>query len=570
MNEEYTEEGRRSDLARRSWALAAIVAIVGAGASLAAWRHQARLAGQALDAEFRQEAELLHRAVEREVSLFAEVLGSLRALHNLSAQIRDEDFAEFVAKGMQHQQRVLGAFGFVQRVPHEYRESIERAEGDRPGMSLVEPDEQGGLRPAAERPEYYPLTYQSPEEGLGLPIGYDLAATPAGRGAVARLQTVESATTGGSVGDGLLVFSPIYYPGAGELMFPPPGYLAGFAAAVWRPARTIEQALAARAPDRLRAEVREGAAGDVVWTLNRPFHYEAPLRVADRNWLFICDPGPAFELARRDDRSWFVLAAGLGLTALIAGQLAAVAHRTRRVEALVRRRTADLQDAHRQLQNELGERMRLEREIHDVAAREQQRVGRDLHDSLGQKLTGAMMVSRGLARSLEGSEGESPARQLNEILKDSVAEVRRMARGLAPVALGEDGLADALRRLAEDTRQTYGVHFELNVSDGTCSLDAEVAEQVYYIAREAVHNAARHAGPRRIRLALDREADGWRLAVEDDGAGLPADAEQRGGMGLRILRHRAKSIGAKLDLSGGPEGGTTMACAWKEKGGRDD
>ena len=540
-------------LARRSWLMAVVVAALGLLASFGAWRHRARQESEAIHAEFRQEAELLHRAVQREVSLYIEVLDSLRALHTLSARISDEDFAEFVVKGLRHQQEVLEVFGFAQRIPDEVRAEFEAA-GDpgRAALLLLEPDGEG-TKAAARRPEYFPLTYQSPADGLGRPNGFDLASQPESQLAIARMESLPGAAVGAPSADGRLLFSPIYYPSVEGVDFPPPGYLAGFAVALWRPDRILERAQAATTAGRVKAEFREGPPGNSILVRHEPLLYEAPVRVADHNWLLTCTPGPSFAAARRVPLSSYLLVIGLVLTALVAGQLASVARRTRRVEELVRRRTADLREAHR-------ERLRLEEEIHGTAAREQQRVGRDLHDSLGQKLTGAMMLSRTLARAPDGEEARAGARQLNEVLKDAVAQVRRMARGLAPVALGEDGLADALRQLAEDTRQTYALDCALRLEGDLRGLEPKDAEHLYYLAREAVHNAARHARAARITVALERDKYGWSLVVDDDGIGLPPDAEQRGGMGLKILRHRAEALGARLDIAPRPEGGTRVQC----------
>lgn len=556
-----------STLARRSWTMATLMAVVGIGLSFWAWRQRALAEGRTRQEEFHNEAGALRHAVEREVRLFLDVLDSIRALHTLSERISDEDFAEFVGKGMVHQRNVLGAFGFVQRIRHAVRGPLERepdATG-RPALPLLESDGRGGFLPAAQREEYYVLTYQSAANGLGLPTGYDFSSWPPAVRAIRLMQVRDGPAIGGlgmpvSTGEapGWYVFSPIYYSGLEDIILPPPGWLAGFVTALFRPAEILERALVGVPVNRFSVELVEAGAGP---TGGDALTYEQRIAVADSEWLFRCRPGSAFERGHRPRQAGFLLAGGLALTALIAWQLVMVGWRTQQIERLVQVRTAALREAHERIAREMDERMRLEDEIHSTAAREQERVGRDLHDSLGQKLTGAMFLSRSLLRQLEqaGRAESDSARRLNETIKDAVAEVRQMARGLVPVTIGEDGLADALRRLAEESRQTFGITCVFHQSGGHPPAAPE-AEQLYYIAREAVHNAARHAKPRIIQIDLAEEAGRWRLSVEDDGGGMPPDPESHGGLGLRIMRHRAETIGARVEFSARPGGGTRMVC----------
>jgi signal transduction histidine kinase len=190
------------------------------------------------------------------------------------------------------------------------------------------------------------------------------------------------------------------------------------------------------------------------------------------------------------------LAAGLLLTLLLTWQTGGLVQRAARIERTVRERTAEVQEANRKLGEEMQERARLEVEIEEVADREKRRIGHDLHDSLGQKLTGAVYLSKALSGSLEPAavEARSSAEKINEILKDAVAEVRRTARGLAPVEVGLHGLAPALHRLAEDTCSVYGLACAFQLEREPAVRDARMAAQLYHIAQEAITNAVRHGG----------------------------------------------------------------------------
>ncbi|HEY8240879.1 MAG TPA: sensor histidine kinase, partial [Kiritimatiellia bacterium] len=221
-------------------------------------------------------------------------------------------------------------------------------------------------------------------------------------------------------------------------------------------------------------------------------------------------------------------------------------------------RTADLQNANERIEKEMQERLRLENEILEVSSSEKERVGRDLHDSLGQKLTGAAFLSRALIDRFPDADadGKDSARKINEIIKETVTQVRRIARGLSPVELGEEGLIDALRLLAEETEQTCGISCTFKTAGDSPARTGSVALHLYHIAQEAISNAVRHGKARHITIALDPGS----MSIDDDGTGMPADATKHGGMGLKLMRYRAAMIGGSLDIGNRTGGGTRLTC----------
>ena len=245
------------------------------------------------------------------------------------------------------------------------------------------------------------------------------------------------------------------------------------------------------------------------------------------------------------------------------------ARETRRVERLVAKRTAELADANGKLREAMEERRRLEDEVLTAMAREQSRIGRDLHDSLGQKLTGAMYLFAAYRKKAEGGRGVSGEEGGNiaAALKESVGQVRRMAKGLAPVELTAKGLPDALRSLAAEAERVSGMAAEAETELAPEGIGEGLAGQLYLIAQEAVLNAEKHSGGKRIRIALRSEGDGWGvLEVEDDGEGMAegaaerAAADREGGNGLRIMRHRADVFGGTLEAGRAEGGGTRVRC----------
>ena len=233
------------------------------------------------------------------------------------------------------------------------------------------------------------------------------------------------------------------------------------------------------------------------------------------------------------------------------------------LESRVAKRTEELRRAHECLQAEIEERKRLESEIARAIEREQLRLGQELHDGLGQELTGIVYHLAALRSRLSRA---APAhardvKKLESIMIRSVEQTKNLARGFYPVDLEVHGLASALRHLASSTKDSFGVSCVVDagkISSGT--LGGPVAIQLFRIAQEAVHNAVKHARAKQILIRLAKTDGNIVLAVQDDGVGLPPNFEEAKGMGLRIMRHRASLIGAKVEYANGPERGAIVTC----------
>ena len=209
-----------------------------------------------------------------------------------------------------------------------------------------------------------------------------------------------------------------------------------------------------------------------------------------------------------------------------------------------------------------AERLRLEREVLETTERERQRIGQDLHDSLGQQLTAASLAINGLITTLESAAPAltPQAENLAWQLRKSIAEVRVLSHGLAPVPLEDDGLMHALHELAEATSRSTGVRCAFECPQPVRVPDSTLAGHLYRIAQEAVNNALKHAAPREIRIGLERHAERLVLEVDDDGEGLANTPVPGDGIGHRVMRHRALLIGGTFEIGLSPAGGTRMAC----------
>jgi signal transduction histidine kinase len=187
-------------------------------------------------------------------------------------------------------------------------------------------------------------------------------------------------------------------------------------------------------------------------------------------------------------------------------------------------------------------------------------VGHDLHDGLGQYLSGAAFRARLLVRRLEsrGVAEAEDAKVVEELLSHSVAWARNLAAGLSPAGLRNDGLAAALGELAALTGRTFNVECTFHGEPSADGIVGDAALHLYHIAQESVGNAARHGKPTQIRIALSAAADRIVLTVEDDGTGI---AERRdGGNGLHTMAYRARLLGGRLDVTRLLPRGTAVTC----------
>lgn len=212
---------------------------------------------------------------------------------------------------------------------------------------------------------------------------------------------------------------------------------------------------------------------------------------------------------------------------------------------------------------DITERKRLEREILEVSGREQLRIGQDLHDGLGQQLLGIAMMSRALEKTLavKSLEESAAAKTITDLIQESVMQAKSLARGLYPVELERNGIVAALRELAGQIESLFSISCLFRYAARLRIPEGPAALHLYRIAQEAVGNAVKHAKPREIVISLAKDRGAVTLTVCDDGRGMPREAEPGRGMGLNIMRYRARMIDASLDIRPRAEGGTVVTCS---------
>ncbi len=219
------------------------------------------------------------------------------------------------------------------------------------------------------------------------------------------------------------------------------------------------------------------------------------------------------------------------------------------------------------IRTDISERKVLEQEILAIAYREQLRIGRDLHDGLGQQLTALELGCHGLTSQLKihAPALTKTAEELGRQLCKAVAQTRLLSHGLSPVPPGPEGLMHALGELAEGTRVMAGVDCHFACPRPVLFDDTIAASHLYRIAQEAVANALKHGKAKRINLTLNDQAERVELKVADNGRGCLKSSVKSDGMGLRVMQYRADLIGATLTFDFTPRKGVLVTCTLHKK-----
>ena len=192
-----------------------------------------------------------------------------------------------------------------------------------------------------------------------------------------------------------------------------------------------------------------------------------------------------------------------------------------------------------------GERRESGRRALMAQEAERRRIARELHDEIGQVLTGLVLRSETLFRRAPDEMRDDIA-GLREAARHGAEEVRQIAQRLRPEALDELGLQSALLALCTEVANGAGLDMKRTL-DPSVSLTPEQELVIYRVSQESLTNVVRHANAQRVELSLQRDSDGVTLVVRDDGIGLPPEADQQAN-GIRGMRERALLVGATLSV----------------------
>jgi len=211
---------------------------------------------------------------------------------------------------------------------------------------------------------------------------------------------------------------------------------------------------------------------------------------------------------------------------------------------------------------DISERKSLQQELLSIAEDEQRRIGQDLHDDIGQELTGLAMKAETLHEIVvERQIPESAfAAEIVAGLDRTRGKVRALSRGMVSLEVESNGLVSALEELTARLGDLHGVTCLFEGPERSVEIDSRRATHLYHIAQEAIANAIKHGHAHTIRVTLEIQESTIKLAIRDDGIGIPKELKRPDGMGLRIMSYRAGLIDGKLTISRGESEGTLISC----------
>jgi signal transduction histidine kinase len=231
---------------------------------------------------------------------------------------------------------------------------------------------------------------------------------------------------------------------------------------------------------------------------------------------------------------------------------------------LVRELDRRVQERTAALEHETAERRRLDQEIGRVADHERRRLGHDLHNRLGQHLTGTALAAQVLKEKLAARSAPETreAEKVVRCVEEGVDITRNLARGFFSPELEAEGLVVALQNLAENVTEQFGINCVLEGGELIPIHHSTVANQLYQIAHEAVTNSVKHAGAKQIDIRLEMDGRELCLSIIDDGVGFP-DEPRSEGLGLHLMRHAAALSSGTFDIRRNGKNGTIATCRVK-------
>lgn len=205
--------------------------------------------------------------------------------------------------------------------------------------------------------------------------------------------------------------------------------------------------------------------------------------------------------------------------------------------------------------------------VFEAQEEERRRLGRDLHDELGQQLTAVLVGLRSLEQSTDSAPTRERAGDILRLASTSLADVRRLARGLRPDVLEDFGLATAVQRVCEDFKATHALNVDARIAiDSSKRYLPAIEIAIYRMLQEALTNVARHAQARAVKVELTEKQGGLHLRVTDDGRGFNLAVARDGShaahsFGLRSMRERAQLLQGQWTIRSSPGKGTMVSAS---------
>lgn len=215
--------------------------------------------------------------------------------------------------------------------------------------------------------------------------------------------------------------------------------------------------------------------------------------------------------------------------------------------------------------NDISERRRLEQQILRVSEEERRSLGQDLHDGLGQMLTGIGLISQNLAQKLKsnGLPGAEEVQEISDLVKEADSYAKSLAHGLIQANIEEDGLRNALTGLSNQSEKLFGVNCSVHCDCCSMINNPMIGMNLYRIAQESVSNAVKHGKAQNVRIELKSENGSLELSIIDDGVGFPDEGvkdKKEKGMGINIMKYRANVMSGILEIKETEDNKTKVTC----------
>ena len=218
---------------------------------------------------------------------------------------------------------------------------------------------------------------------------------------------------------------------------------------------------------------------------------------------------------------------------------------------------------------DVSDRKRLEHALTEAVSSEQRRIGHDLHDGLGQELTGIALMLRGVTANLQ-NPAAAPAAALDEVItlvNRAIETTRDLAHGLSPTRSDHGGLVHALRSFARISSARFGVRVDFRCRvRPLLNLTEDAGNHLFRVAQEALTNALRHGHATRIWILLKVHAEQVVLRVTDNGRGMQERAAHASGMGLKIMAYRMQTLGGHVHVDKRRGVGTRITACCSQPG----
>ena len=211
---------------------------------------------------------------------------------------------------------------------------------------------------------------------------------------------------------------------------------------------------------------------------------------------------------------------------------------------------------------DITEQKRLEREIIRISEQERQVLGNDLHDGLGPHLVGIKFLTNLLQQKLKKKSIPEAAdlNEINELITQAIDHTRTLVKGLCPVEVNSESLSYALEELAYTVKKVFKISCTFTCSPTNPVVDNSIVTHLYLLAREAVNNAVKHSKAQKITISLTGSKGDCILTIHDNGIGFQNLLDNKKGLGINIMKYRARIMNGLLEINSHENGGTAVIC----------